>query len=187
MFIWKSYDILIYSHYLDSLETRVLHWPGQIAAQREMGQRAKPQSFELFGFLSSTFHPAQMKKQSELPVFFWHKGDVNPESLTWLIAVDQSPGLSPPSVGTELTAVSIWRCWPCLSRIHSPLLLSSFTSWRPGTWSHWLPSAFVWQLPEHGDLKISSECLSPATTFQSIFRTTSSSFGSLRKCSSFCF
>lgn len=50
-----------------------------------------------------------MKRQSELPAFFGQDSDVSSESLTWLVALDRSPGLSPPSLGTELTAVPVFE------------------------------------------------------------------------------
>lgn len=127
-----------------------------------------------------------MKRQLLLPAFLWHKTDVSPDSLTWLVALDQCSGLYPslfPFRDRTHCFISISRCWPCLALIYS-LLLSSFTSSFPGTWSHWLPACVVWQLPEHWGLKISSNCLSPATTFQSIFRATFS-FGALKNYSSF--
>lgn len=50
-----------------------------------------------------------MKRQCELPAFFGQKSDVRPESSTWLVALDQSPGLSPPGLGTELIAVPVFE------------------------------------------------------------------------------
>ena len=49
--------ILICSDTPDSLETWILYWPGQMAL-REMGQKAKAQSFEPFGLIPHSLHPA---------------------------------------------------------------------------------------------------------------------------------
>lgn len=132
-----------------------------------------------------SFHPAQRKRQSELLAFFWHKSDVSPESVTWLFALDRSPGLSSPSVGigTHCCASQYLKstdpAYPTPIACFSPAPPAGFQG--PDAIGFWpgLSDSCL-----NTDLKISSECLSPAITFQSIFRATSS-FGFLRNCSSF--
>lgn len=170
---FKRCSIPVCSDNLDSVETRVLYWPGQIAALRETGQRAKkPQKPWTIWTFATSLHPAQMKRQSELPAFFWLVMSV--QSWTWLVALDWSPGLFPFSSGTELIAVPVYEGANPAYPMHSLLLPSSFTSCF-----HWLLACLVWQLPEHTDLKMSSKC--PVQPLHSTyFRITSSFFGFLR-------
>lgn len=132
MFIFKSYSILTCSDNLDSLETRILYWPGQIAALRETGQRAKPQSLEPFGLLptlspSSTNEKAVWDACVLLAQEWCQSREFDLAGCSWL---EPSPFLTQFGVRTHCCA-SMWRCRPCLPHIHSLLLLSSFTSWFP--------------------------------------------------------
>ena len=178
---FKSYSILICSDNLDSVETRVLYWPGQTAALRETGQRAKPQSLEPSGLLPTLSPPSTNEKAIWAPCILlaqeWCQSrELDLAGCSWL-----EPRPLPLSLWTEHITVPICEgantAYPtCVACYFLPALPAVF---------HWLPACLVWQLPEHWDLKMSSKCLSPATAFQPIFRITSSSFGFLRNYSSF--
>lgn len=150
-------------------EDSSLAWVNSIDRSGPEGQTSKPWTI----WTHSALSPASINEKAVCAAYIlwaeeWCQSrESDLAGCSWL-----EPRPFPTQCGDRThCCASIWRCWPCLPHIHCLLLLSNFTSWFPGTWSCWLLACPVWQLPEHWDLKIGSKCLSPATTFQSIFRT----------------
>ena len=126
--IFKSYSILICSDNLDSEETRVLYWPGQTAALRETGQRAKPQSLEPSGLLPTLSTQHKWKGNlSSLHSFGTRVMSVQRVGPGWLLLTG-AQAFPTQFVDRTYCCANIWRCQHCLPHMHSLLLPSSFTS-----------------------------------------------------------
>lgn len=139
-------------------------------AMRELGQRAKPLKPGTIWTHSPLSLPSTNEKAVWAACILWAEEWCQAREFDLAGCSWPEPRPFPTRSGDRThCCASIWRCWPCLPHIHG-LLLSSFASWFPGSWSYWVPACPVWQLPEHWDVKISSKCLSTVTTFQSIFR-----------------